>query len=516
VAATIARHSRPRTNAVAGYDLTFSPVKSVSTLWAVAPPHVAAAIERCHQMAVADALTYLEDNALFTREGSNGVRQVQTRGLVAAAFTHRDSRAGDPDLHTHLAVANKVQTRRDGRWLAIDGRLIFKANVAASETYNTRLEHYLGTALGVRFQARPTEDPRTRPVREIVGVDPALNRVWSSRRESIQARRAVLAQQFQATHGRPPSPVESIHLAQQATLETRDAKHEPRALADQRATWARQARTVLGGDRAVAAMIASVLAPHTPSLGRVDAAWVHATATRIADTVQARRSHWQRWHVQAEALRQVRDRDLATDDIDRVVALLVDEVLTLHSVLLTGPGDDVEVPDMLRRDDGSSVYSIASSSRYTSPALLAAEARVVAAAGRLDGARVPADIVEDTIAASAAAGVPLNAGQCALVQAMATSGARVQLAIAPAGTGKTTAMAALAQAWTSAGGEVLGLAPSAAAAAVLGDSIGAATDTMAKLSWHLTHPTRGGCPTGRTGSGRPRWSSSTRPGWPTR
>ena len=116
MAATIAKHSRPRTTAVAGYDLTFSPVKSVSTLWAVADPAVAAQIERAHQAAVADALSFIEQHALFTRTGANGVRQVDVQGLVAAAFTHRDSRAGDPDLHTHVAVANKVQTL-DGRWL---------------------------------------------------------------------------------------------------------------------------------------------------------------------------------------------------------------------------------------------------------------------------------------------------------------------------------------------------------------------------------------------------------------
>jgi hypothetical protein len=133
MAAVIAKQSRPRTQTVAGYDLTFSPVKSVSTLWAVADPHVAAQIELAHQAAVRDALTFIERHALFTRQGRNGVRQVNVTGLVAAAFTHRDSRAADPDLHTHVAVANKVQTL-DGRWLSIDGRVLFKAIVAASET----------------------------------------------------------------------------------------------------------------------------------------------------------------------------------------------------------------------------------------------------------------------------------------------------------------------------------------------------------------------------------------------
>jgi hypothetical protein len=133
LAGQIAKESRPRTQTVAGYDLTFSPVKSVSTLWAVAEPAVAAVIERAHQAAVKDALGFIEKHALFTQTGPHGIRQVNVRGLVATAFTHRESRAGDPDLHTHVAVANKVQTL-DGRWLSIDGRVLFKAKVAASET----------------------------------------------------------------------------------------------------------------------------------------------------------------------------------------------------------------------------------------------------------------------------------------------------------------------------------------------------------------------------------------------
>ena len=245
LAGQIAKDSRPRTQTVAGYDLTFSPVKSVSTLWAVAEPAVAAVIERAHQAAVKDALAFIEKHALFTRTGPQGIRQVNVRGLVAAAFTHRDSRAGDPDLHTHVAVANKVQTL-DGRWLSIDGRVLFKANVAASETYNTALEQHLRETLGVRFAERPGTDPAKRPIREIVGVDPRLNQRWSTRRAHIKTRRGELAIQFQDDHGRPPTPVEALHLAQQATLETRDAKHEPRSLAEQRTTWLNEAATCWG------------------------------------------------------------------------------------------------------------------------------------------------------------------------------------------------------------------------------------------------------------------------------
>jgi conjugative relaxase-like TrwC/TraI family protein len=210
---------------VAGYDLTFSPVKSVSTLWAVADPAVAAVIERAHQAAVKDALAFIEKHALF---GPQGIRQVNVRGLVATAFTHRDSRAGDPDLHSHVAVANKVQTL-DGRWLSIDGRVLCKANVAASETYNTALEQQLSNSLGVRFAERPGTDPAKRPIREIVGVDPALNQRWSSRRMLIKDRQGELATQFQRDHGRPPTPVEALDLAQQATLEPETPNTNPAA-----------------------------------------------------------------------------------------------------------------------------------------------------------------------------------------------------------------------------------------------------------------------------------------------
>ena len=63
----------------------------------------------------------------------------------------------------------------------------------------------------------------------------------------------------------------------------------------------------------------------------------------------------------------------------------------------------------------------------------------------------------------------------------------MQLAIAPAGAGKTTAMRALTLAWTQDGGKVIGLAPSAAAAAVLAEQTGIRTDTLAKLTWSLDH-----------------------------
>ncbi|WP_245160738.1 MobF family relaxase [Blastococcus sp. CT_GayMR16] len=475
----LARISRQATTAVAGYDLAFSPVKSVSTLWAIAPPEVAAVIEQAHADAVADTLTWLEDHAAYTRTGRNGVAQVEVRGLIAAAFTHRDSRAGDPDLHTHVAVSNKVQTR-DGRWLALDGRLLYKNNVTASERYNTRLQALLTERLGVRFADRPGADPSKRTVREIVGVDGELPRLWSSRRASIDTRRAALSAQFQADHGRPPTPKEAVSLAQRANLETRQRKHQPRSYVEQRAAWRTEALAVLGGESGLRDYLHEALAPRRGPLPKLPTdRWVDQTAAHVLSAVQSSRATWQVNHVRAEAERQARAAAIRLTDLDRAVDAVVDRALSLSTPM--GSREPVTEPPALRRSDGSSVYTVAGSTLYTSTAILAAERTILAAAGRRDGRVLPTAAVDVALLESTANRVELNPGQVQLVRELATSGTRVQLALAPAGTGKTTALRALSAAWRADGGNVVGLAPSAAAAAVLGEEVGTDTDTLAKL-----------------------------------
>jgi hypothetical protein len=167
--------------------------------------------------------------------------------------------------------------------------------------------------------------------------------------------------------------------------------------------------------------------------------------------------------------------------------LLVDEVLDRRSVALVAPADNIEEPDALRRTDGSSVYTVAGAALYTSTRILDAEQRLVAAAGRHDGSAVDDTAVDLALLEMAANGTALDAGQAFLVRQMCTSGARLELAIAPAGAGKTTAMRALTLAWTQDGGHLLGLAPSAAAAAVLAQQTGIRSDTLAKLTWSLDH-----------------------------
>ena len=482
LAGFVAQESRPKATPVAGFDLTFSPVKSVSALWALAPREVADQIGAAHNAAVTDVLAWLEQEVAFTRTGCAGIRQVPVVGLVAAAFTHRDSRAGDPDLHTHVAVSNKVQSSPEhgSKWLALDGRVLFKAKVAACERYNTRIEAELVEQLGVRFVDRRA-DAGKRPIREIEGIDPILLSVWSKRRHAINLRQARLAARFQAEHGRPPTPIESQALAQQANLETREGKHEPRSEAEQRSAWRQEAQEYgVDPDTVVAAAL-----DRGGRAVRLDEKGLRSVSSTVVAALEASRATWQVWHVRAEAERQARAARVPLAQLDDVIGRLVRHVLDDLSVRLDVP-DGVGEPEALRRPDGTSVYDVHGSTRYTAQRILNAEQTVLAAARRTDERRDNPIRVGITIAEAAANRRTLDPSQAALVTALATSGSRVQVALAPAGTGKTTTMRVLGDAWREAGGNVLGLAPSAVAARELGAALYSDVDTLAKLTTDLT------------------------------
>ncbi|MET9030449.1 MobF family relaxase [Nocardia sp. NPDC004168] len=478
----IARNLRPPRTALAAVDLTFSPAKSVSTLWAIAPRGIAEKIEAAHHAAIKDALAYLEKHALFTRLGNGGVRQVETEGIIAAAYTHRDSRAGDPDLHTHVVVSAKVRTL-DGDWRAIDSNQLYLHNVAASEVYNTRLEAYLSEALGgLEFAERPGRVAGKRPVREIVGVAAELNELWSKRNNEITAQVDAESSAFQARHRREPMPKEVLRMAGTATIATRARKHAPRALIEQRAAWWAEAVGLLGEQR-LEAMLAHVLArehdgAHVPEV--VDDVWVDATARRVIATVSRSRATWRIHHVWAEAERQLRGRRIEVALLDGIADRIVDAALSAPISIPRGVHDTIAAPGVLARRDGTSVYVTAGSTLYTSSEVLAAEQRLIEASTQYGGHAISAAAVEVAEVEFAAnnQGKRLNPGQRALVRAFATSGARLQVAIAPAGTGKTTAMQVLVRAWRAEGGSVIGIAPTSAAAAVLEEEAGVSAVTI--------------------------------------
>src|SRR5215217_8668720 len=231
-------------------------------------------------------------------------------------------------------------------------------------------------------------------------------------------------------------------------------------------------------------MVATALAPAAETLGMADADWVAQTADRVLAAMEETRSTWQMWHVRAEAQRQVRIIDVPGEHA-AAVDLVVDEVLDRRCVAITAPPDGIEEPEVLRRVDGSSVYTVAGAELYTSQRILDAEQRLLTLAGSRDGTVIDRSVVDLAVLEMAANGTALDTGQASLVRQMCTSAARLQLAIAPASAGKTTAMRALTLAWTEDGGQLLGLAPSAAAAAGLAEQTGIRADTLAKLTWSL-------------------------------
>lgn len=480
----LARINRPPKTAVAAFDLAFSPVKSLSAAWAVAPLPIAQVFEDCHHDAVADVVAFLEESVAFSRTGTNGVAQVNTEGLMATAWTHRDSRASDPDLHTHLVISSKiaaVDAHGVRRWLALDAQPLHHMMVSASELYNTRIEHHVTTRLGLSFAEVAPARRGKRVVREIVGIPAELLTRWSSRRVAIEARTAELAKEFQGEHGREPTAVELLALGQQATLETREAKHEPRSLAEQRATWRSQAIEVLGHS-GLTTMLAGLSVTPRQRAETVDEKWVTEAAESVISVVSESRSRWRRHHVLAEAQRYVRTSGHAahatTDLAARITAAALAEPLSLAHARVDD--DEQGEPDALRRADGSSVYRRHGAQLYTSSKIVAAEQRILAAAHQHGARRVDRIDIDLALDESAARGKTLNAGQIALVEEMAAGGRSVALALAPAGSGKTTAMAALSQAWRSSGGNVIGLAPTAAAAIELAGDLNAPADTLAK------------------------------------
>ena len=490
-----AEEARRDRRAVAGYDLVFTPVKSVSLLWALGSAATREQVEAAHHEAVADTLAWLERETAFARIGDAGQAQIETRGFLAAAFDHRDSRAGDPDLHTHVAISNKVRARDDHadgrpRWLSLDARVIHAAAVAASERYNTRLEEAISRRLGVEFTERADSIRRDkRSVREVAGVPVALIKHFSRRRAAIEDRYRELASDYRHTHGHEPPREAQLKLAQQATLETRDGKAAPTSLAEQITGWREEAAAVLGNHE-LANLERHALNREVSTTTLADLP-VHQIASTVLTVVSEEKATWTRWNLIAETERQLRpyrfptsaDRDSATD---AVVARATDPEV---SVQLT-PDVDISLgveaehasSSSLRRSNGESVFTEHGAVRFTTRDILDAEQRLLETATQRTRYGLTTDAVTEIIGAfEKRYDLTLDEGQRALVLGFAADPRRIVVGIGPAGAGKTTAMRAVAEAWRTTGRRVVPLAPSAAAAEVLATELGCRAENLHKF-----------------------------------
>ena len=218
-----------------GFDLTFCAPKSVSLIRAVRGDDVAdKAIVDAHATALAEAMQYLAAHAGYTRVHNPATGEkdlVRLPGVVAIAYQHETSRAGDPHLHTHVIVPNR-QPRADGRLVSIDGTSLYHEAKAAGVIYQATLRRELHRSLGVEWAP---VDPAT-GMAELAGVDPASITAWSQR--STQLR------EWAAHNLIVIDPQKGLSQAQLAAAQkaTRPAKPEQLAWAQLRQLWREDAR----------------------------------------------------------------------------------------------------------------------------------------------------------------------------------------------------------------------------------------------------------------------------------
>ena len=491
---------------VAGFDLTFSPPKSVSVAWALADEGTKAVIYECHRQAIDYVLAYAERNVFHSRSGKAGVVQEDITGVVAASFTHWDSRAGDPQLHDHVVVWNRAKSMSDGQWRTLDSRGLYKSTVMLSELHQGVMADLLTEALGVGWDEATTRQGTTK--HEISGVPTDLMAEFSQRRAAIDGKLDELVDQFAERHGRPPTSTERIRLAQRATLETRQAKQH-HSLSELSDTWRERAEPYLDTDPVafVAGLkdrtdLPPLRADDLPDEMLADLAGV------VVQAVAERHSTFSRANVLAEIHRQIAGVRFASPD-DRVAVAERTADLALFSSLQITPPELHHTPAKFRRMDGTSRLRPKDFHLFTTTTLLDAEARLFESGRMTDG---------PTVAAVTEALLPgrdfaLSVDQALAVEKIVTSGRRIDVLVGPAGTGKSTTMAGLRAVWEAehGPGSVVGLAPSAAAAEVLAEELGIETENTAKwLHEHRrvsTRPPAGRSPAATPGMPTPQESS---------
>ncbi|MGQ1799122.1 MobF family relaxase [Kocuria oceani] len=483
----ITSQTTPKQQTVAGYDLVFSPAKSVSLLWALGGDEARRAVEVAHNEAIAETLTFLEQEGTYTRRGRNGVRQIDVQGgLVATQFRHYDSRTGDPHLHDHVVVANKVMGA-DGKWSSVDGRTLYRMGVAASETYNAKVMEKVTTSLGVA--ATPRMAGGDEPIYEIAGVDLDAIHQASSRRADIAGTLQRLEDEFTERHGYAPNAKQKIALAQQATLESRPEKKSARRLSELVEEWGKEYGHQVQmpvGDKLLAHVRAVATGmPTGPDATQID---VSEHARLVVHELSQKRATWSVNHVHAQTRRHLKETMIGRTVPDELVAAVAREATATHSLSVT-PTADVPHLAEFTRADGTSQFVRSDAAVFTSREVLETEHQVLAAAQRTIIPAVSTQTFDEVLAAHTG---PLSDGQVALARAFATDEKLLSLGIGPAGAGKTTSLSLAADAVRATGGNVVGLAPTAAAAAVMSEDIGAQATTIdAFLIAHRTGRTGG-------------------------
>ncbi|MBS1892154.1 MAG: relaxase domain-containing protein, partial [Actinobacteria bacterium] len=401
--------SAPGRGPVPGFDLTFSAPKSVSLTWALGGHPVSGQVMEAHRAAVEAALSYMERSACWARRGKGGRTFVPGSGFLAAAYIHRSSRAGDPQLHTHVLVANAT-LGPDGRWSRLYHPAIYEHARTASYLYAAHLRHELTQRLGVEWE------PLRNGLADIRGFSAEELRAFSTRRAEILAAVGEDA---------------SAKAMRVAALETRQAKDRDITDESMREGWRARAEEVgLTRER-----ISERLGHEVPGRSVL-------TTEQVGRSVTGHVSHFDR------------------RDAIRAVAENLPHGAPAHEV--------VGIADAFLA--GSSVIRIAETPRgprYTTERIWELEREALAAAGEMaaDSGHALADPI--VVARVLSGRSTISAEQRAMVERLTRGGERLVVVVGHAGTGKTYATVAAADAWASCGIEVRVAAPTWRAAGAL-------------------------------------------------
>jgi conjugative relaxase-like TrwC/TraI family protein len=402
-------------NAVPAFDMVLRPTKSVSILYGLGDPATGRLVLAAHHAGVAEAVAYLDDH-LGTRRGHGGVQHVSGQGLLAVGFDHRTSREGDPLLHTHLVVANRVQGP-DGRWTALDGRDLYRHRLAADAIYRATYQRELVRTLGVEWTPADTHGNR-----ELIGVPDDLVRLFSKRTDQIDLE----VERLEAG-GRDRTP----RLVKWAVHATRKAKeHEtPDTLYGR---WRTEA-----AERGVDADIL-----------------VRQVSGRTQDRDQ---------DLSDRTVAAVFDRLAAPDGLTAQASTFArQDVLAALGGQLAG-GSRVELEGLADRFLAERTVAVVAEQaveerRWSTPELLAVEQRLVATATGRAGEQT-AVVSHDAVRAALQAHPTAGEDQRAMVRDVCQGGAGVAVVVGRAGTGKTFALGAARHAWQLDGYRPLACAP---------------------------------------------------------
>jgi conjugative relaxase-like TrwC/TraI family protein len=420
---------------VPAFDVVLRPTKSVSLLYGLGDAKVAAQVLDAHHQATTEALGYLEEH-VGARRGHGGCDQVAGNGLLAVGFDHRTSRAGDPLLHTHVIVANRVQGP-DGRWTALDGRDLYRHRLAADAIYRGTYQRELSRSLGVAWS-----EPDRWGNRELAGMPPELLKTFSKRADAIDGE----VERLEA-EGRVRTP----KLVKWVVQATRQAKRQeaPAALAER---WRAEAaehgvdvpellRGVLGRDRH---------APSGPGAGdgtTAETTVEEAVVAGVFDRLAAPQG------LTAQA---------STFARPEVIAALGDQLVGVDRTQLEG------LADRFLEERAVSVVAdrTIGERRWSTPELLEVEHALVASALERRGEQAGVCSPE-TVRAALAEHPTVGEDQAGMVRDLTLSPDGVRVVVGKAGTGKTYALGVARHAFALDGYRVLGAAPTGIAATSL-------------------------------------------------